>query len=212
MSSLASLFNSSASLFTVDVYQKLRPGHTPEHYLWVGRVATAVTVGFGMLWIPVMKLVSTGGLYQYLQNVQGYMAPPICAVFILGLFWKRINSAGAVWGLGGGFVIGMLKLTIQTFYGAEVDKIHNPAWLAAIGDFSWLYSTGVLFVISSIIIIVASYMTEPPPKEKTEGLTYGTLRNDPEVKASWDKGNTILACIVIGIVLSMYLYFSFWLC
>jgi solute:Na+ symporter, SSS family len=211
MSSLASLFNSSASLFTVDVYQKLRPGRTEEHYVWVGRTATAVTVGLGMLWIPVMKLVNNEGLYQYLQNVQGFLAPPICAVFVLGLFWKRINSYGAVWGLGAGFVLGMTKLFIQTFCGAAEGKLHNPAWLAAIGDFNWLYATGVLLVISAVIIIAASLMTPPPPEEKTKGLTYGTVRNDPEVKASWDKANTILAVIVLGLVACMYLYFSFWL-
>jgi solute:Na+ symporter, SSS family len=211
MSSLASLFNSSASLFTVDIYQKLKPGRTQEHYVWVGRSATAVTVGLGVLWIPVMKLVSTGGLYQYLQNVQGFLAPPICAVFVLGLFWKRINATGAVWGLSLGFILGMTKLTIQTFFGTGADKIANPAWLAAIGDFSWLYATGVLFVISSIIIIVGSYLTDPPPEDKTKGLTYGTVRNDPEVLASWDRTNTILACVVLALVAGMYLYFSFWL-
>lgn len=211
MSSLASLFNSSASLFTVDVYQKLKPGRTQAHYVWIGRVATGVVVGLGILWIPVMKMVSQGGLYQYLQSVQGYMAPPICALFVLGLFWKRINSHGAVWGLGLGFVIGMLKLAIQTFYGSATGKIHDPSWLAAIGDFNFLYATGVLLVISAVIIIGASLMTDPPPEEKTKGLTYSTVRNDPEVKASWDRTNTILACVVIGLVVCMYLYFSFWL-
>jgi solute:Na+ symporter, SSS family len=209
MSSLASLFNSSASLFTVDIYEKLRPGRTQEHYVWIGRIATAVTVGLGILWIPVMYKVSGGGLYQYLQNVQGFLAPPITAVFVLGLFWKRINSYGAVWGLGLGFVLGMTKLTIQTFFGA--DKIANPAWLAAVGDFSWLYASGVLFALSCLIVIVASFVTDPPPEEKTKGLTYDTVKDDPEVKASWDTTNTILACVVIGLVACMYLYFSFWL-
>ena len=211
MSSLASLFNSSASLFTIDVYEKIRPGRTQTHYVWVGRMATAVTVGLGILWIPVMKLVSTGGLYQYLQSVQGYMAPPICAVFVLGLFWKRINATGAVWGLGAGFVLGMAKLCIQTFFGSGADKIGNPAFLAAIGDFNFLYATGVLFVMSAIIIIAGSFMTDPPPEEKTKGLTYSTVRNDPEVLASWDTANTVLAWVVIGLVAAMYLYFSFWL-
>ncbi len=85
MSSLASLFNSSASLFTVDVYEKLRPGQSQKHLLMVGRIATTVVVGVGMIWIPVMKQISDGGLYQYLQSVQGYLAPPITAVFLLGL-------------------------------------------------------------------------------------------------------------------------------
>jgi len=211
MSSLASLFNSSASLFTVDVYQKLKPGRSQTHYVTVGRIATAVVVGLGILWIPVMKLVSEGGLYQYLQSVQGYMAPPICAVFVLGLFWKRINAHGAVWGLGLGFVLGMAKLAIQTFFGTEAGKIHDPAFLAAIGDFNFLYATGVLFLLSAVIIITASFLTPAPSEEKTKNLTYSTVANDPEVKASWDRGNTILASVVIGLVACMYLYFSFWL-
>jgi SSS family solute:Na+ symporter len=211
MSSLASLFNSSATLFTVDVYEKLKPGRTPGHYVSVGRIATAVVVGLGILWIPVMKSVSEGGLYQYLQSVQGYMAPPICAVFVLGLFWKRINAYGAVWGLGAGFVLGMAKLAIQTFYGVEAGKIHDPSWLAAIGDFNFLYATGVLLIISAAIIIVASFLTPPPSEEKTKGLTYSTVAHDPDVKASWDTTNTVLACVVIGLVACMYLYFSFWL-
>jgi SSS family solute:Na+ symporter len=74
-----------------------------------------------------------------------------------------------------------------------------------------LYSTGVLLLISAAIIITASFLTPPPPEEKTKGLTYGTVRNDPEVKASWDTTNTVLACIIIALVMSMYLYFSFWL-
>ncbi len=81
MSSLASLFNSSASLFTVDIYEKLRPGQSKRHLLMVGRVATAVVVALGIIWIPVMAKVSKGGLYQYLQNVQSYLAPrsPPCS-------------------------------------------------------------------------------------------------------------------------------------
>ena len=211
MSSLASLFNSSASLFTVDIYEKIRPGRTQAHYVLVGRAATVVVVGLGILWIPVMKLVSSGGLYQYLQSVQGFLAPPIAAVFLLGLFWPRINSNGAVWGLSCGFVLGMIKLCLQTFFGTTAGKIDSPHFLAVIGDFNFLYATGVLFVISVAIVIVASFLTDAPPDIKTRGLTYGTVRNQPDVKASWGTGNTVLATIVILLVISMYLYFSFWL-
>jgi SSS family solute:Na+ symporter len=105
----------------------------------------------------------------------------------------------------------MLKLTVQTFFGAGAGKCHDPSWLAAVGDFSWLYSTGVLFAICAIIIIGISFMTEPPPKEKTDGLTYGSIRNDPEVLASWDNKNTILTGIILACVVIMYVYFSFWL-
>ena len=210
MSSLASLFNSSAALFTVDVYEKLRPGKTDKHLLRVGRIATATVVVLGMLWIPVMKVISTGGLYQYLQSVQGYLAPPITAVFLLGLFYKRLNSTGAVWALGGGFVLGMAKLTCQAFFGAG--KIENPAWLAAIGDFNFLYATGILFVISAAPMIAGSLLSAPPPAEKVEGLTYHSIRelHGDEIRESWDGGNKLLATLILLCVGGLYLYFSFW--
>lgn len=211
MSSLASLFNSSASLFTVDIYQKLRPGMSEKHLLNVGRVATAVVVALGMVWIPVMAKISGGGLYQYLQSVQGYLAPPITAVFLLGLFWPRMNSAGATWGLAGGFVLGMIKLTLQTFYGKG--KLESPAILAYVGDFNFLYATGILMVASMVLMIVASYMTPAPAIEKIRGLTYGSIHHDAgtEIKQSWDWGNKFMAGAILVLVLGLYLYFSFWL-
>nr|MCU0781181.1 sodium:solute symporter [Akkermansiaceae bacterium] len=177
MSSLASLFNSSAALFTVDVYEKIRPGQSERHLLTVGRVATVVVVGCGIIWIPVMKQISDGGLYQYLQSVQGYLAPPITAVFLLGLFWKRMNSAGATAALVVGFVLGMIKLTLQSFFGAADGKSSDPAILAAIGDFNFLYATGVLMLVSVIVMIVVSLMTPEPAEEKTRGLTYGSIHH-----------------------------------
>lgn len=211
MSSLASLFNSSASLFTVDIYEKLRPGQSQPHLLMVGRIATAVVVGLGIIWIPVMAKISQGGLYQYLQSVQGYLAPPITAVFFLGLFWKRINSAGASWGLSGGFILGIIKLFIQSRYGKG--KIEDPAWLAWIGDFNFLYASGVLFAASAVIIVVASLLTPPPPDEKIRGLTYGSIHHDAgdEIRRSWDFGNKFMAGLIGALVLGLYLYFSFWL-
>jgi len=211
MSSLASLFNSSASLFTVDIYEKVRPGQSRQHLLTVGRIATAAVVLLGIVWIPVMAKVSGGGLYQYLQSVQGYLAPPITAVFFLGLFWKRINAAGATWGLAGGFVLGMTKLTLQAFYGQG--KCEHPALLAAIGDFNFLYATGLLFAASAVLIIAASLMTLPPPEEKIRGLTYGSIHLEAgeEIRRSWDWGNRLMVAVILVFVLGMYLYFSFWL-
>jgi solute:Na+ symporter, SSS family len=211
MSSLASLFNSSASLFTIDIYEKLRPGQSERHLLNVGRIATAVVVVAGLLWIPVMKVISGGGLYQYLQSVQGYLAPPIAAVFLLGLFWKRLNGQGAVWALAGGFVLGMFKLTCQAFFGAG--KIEAPAFLAAIGDFNFLYATGILFVASAILMIVGSLTSEPPADEQIKGLTYASIRelHGEEISRSWDTGNKVLSGLIVALVLGLYLYFSFWL-
>lgn len=211
MSSLASLFNSSASLFTLDVYHKMFPEKNAKHLLYVGRVATTVIVGLGIMWIPVMKMISTGGLYQYLQSVQGYLAPPITAVFVIGLFWPRTNARGAVWGLAGGFILGMLKLTCQTFFGAG--KIENPAFLAAIGDFNFLYATGVLLVLSIILIVAGSLSSPAPTAESLRGLTWSSVKGEAreEISQSWDTGNKVMAGMILLLVLSMYGYFSFWL-
>lgn len=208
MSSLSSLFNSSASLFTVDVYAKLRPGRNETEYVRVGRIATAVVVGLGMLWIPVMKLVSSGGLYAYLQNVQGYIAPAIAAVFLLGLFSRRVNSAGAVWGLGAGFLLGMVKLTCQTFFGKG--KIESPALLAWIGDLNAYYASGWLLVISALIILVVSLLTAPPPREKLDGVTYACL-DRAAIRASWNRRDVVSTVVVLALVIGLYLYFSFWI-
>ena len=105
----------------------------------------------------------------------------------------------------------MLKLTIQAFFGAG--KIENPAFLAAIGDFNFLYATGVLMLISVIVMVVASLLTPPPPPEKTQGLTYGSIHHlaADEIHGSWDFGNKLLVTLILVCVIGMYLYFSFWL-
>lgn len=213
MSSLASLFNSSAALFTVDIYEKLRPGKPERHLVKVGRVATAGVVVLGILWIPVMEAVSGGGLYIYLQSVQGYLAPPITAVFLLGVFWKRLNATGAMWALVGGFVLGMLKLTCQILFGAGEGKWSEPAILAAIGDFNFLYASGVLFVAAAILMVVGSLTTAPPPAEQIDGLTYRSIHEKygPEIRASWDLPNKLMAGTILVMVAGLYLYFSFWL-
>ena len=211
MSSLSSLFNSSAALFTVDIYEKLRPGQSEKQLVKVGRMATGVVVVLGLMWIPVMPLISEGGLYQYLQSVQGYLAPPITAVFLLGLFWRRANSYGSTWTLSIGFALGLFKLTVQAFFGAG--KIEDPQALAWLGDFNFLYFTGVLFVISTGVMVIVSLMTAPPPPEKLLGLTYGSLSEEQvaDSRAGWGWIEVSLTLVVLGLVAGVYGYFSFWL-
>jgi SSS family solute:Na+ symporter len=164
MSSLASLFNSSATLFTVDIYDKLWPGASERRLVTVGRMATAAVVVCGMIWIPIMKKISEGntGLYDYLQNVQGFLAPPITAVFLLGLFWRRTNATAALWGLLVGFVLGMGKLTLQTM-ARSGNLADDGGMLASIGAFNAYYFSGLLFAIIAVFVVVVSLVTSPPP-------------------------------------------------
>jgi len=199
MSSLSSLFNSCATLFTVDIYEKIRPKASERHLVTVGRVATVVVVAMGIIWIPVMQRISQGGLYKYLQSVQGYLAPPITAVFMLGLFCKRINGHGAVAGLAIGFVAGMAKLT--------------PGWLVYIGEYNFLFATGWLFLLSIVSIVGVSLLTAPPKYEQIADLTYATATPEQkkESRESWGLVEVLMTIVILGLVLGLYLYFSFWL-
>ena len=211
MSSLSSLFNSCATLFTVDIYEKLVAKKSEKHLVRVGRFATSIIVFFGLLWIPIMYRVADGGIYQYLQSVQGYLAPPIASVFLLGLFYKRINSVGAIAGLISGFTLGMAKLIIQVnFSSIDNSKLSSPEWLASIGDFSFLYATGALFLISSIIIILFSFLTKAQSDKSIHGLTYGSIDKD-EISGSVEPIDRYLTAITLILVLGLYIYFSFWL-
>jgi SSS family solute:Na+ symporter len=214
MSSLSSLFNSCASLFTVDIYEKIRPGASERHLVTVGRFATLVVVVTGIIWIPVMQRVSQGGLYKYLQDVQSYLAPPITAVFLLGLFFKRINGKGAVAGLAIGFVAGMTKLALQALTGGgEEAIIKSPEWLVFVGQYNFLFASGWLLLISILVIVGVSLLTAPPNYEQIAELTYATATAEQkkENRESWGLVEVLMTVVVLGLVLGMYLYFSFWL-
>lgn len=211
MSSLASLFNSSATLFTVDIYEKIRPGRSQRELVRVGRLATGIVVVLGVIWIPVMRLVSGGGLYQYLQSVQGYLAPPITATFLLGLFFRRINSRGAFAGLTIGFALGMAKLTLQAMDGGGL--LGDSGILHEIGAYNFLYASGWLFLISVAIVVGASLTAPAQSGQAIEGLTYRstTAAQREENRASWGATEVIASGFVLALVAGVYLYFSFWL-
>ncbi|HYP09734.1 MAG TPA: hypothetical protein VER03_26155, partial [Bryobacteraceae bacterium] len=214
MSSLASLFNSSATLFTVDIYDKLWPGASERRLVAVGRMATAAVVVCGIIWIPVMKKISEGntGLYDYLQNVQSFLAPPITAVFLLGLFWARTTAVAALWGLLIGFVMGMTKLTLQTMArsGGLAD---DGGMLWTIGAWNAYYFSGILFAVIAVFVVIVSLLTPRPPADRVRGLAYGSATPEQlaENRASWGAADVIGSAVVLGLVLTVYLYFSFWL-
>ena len=214
MSSLSSLFNSCATLFTVDIYEKIRPKASERHLVTVGRVATVVVVAMGIIWIPVMQRVSQGGLYKYLQDVQSYLGPPITAVFLLGLFFKRINGKGAVAGLAIGFVAGMGKLALQALTGGGQEAvITSPDWLVYVGQYNFLFASGWLLLMSIVVIVGVSLSTAPPDYERIVGLTYATATPEQkkERRESWGAVDVLITVVVLGLVLGLYVYFSFWL-
>jgi SSS family solute:Na+ symporter len=204
MSSLSSVFNSSSTLFTIDIYKKLKPNTSEKKLVFVGRVATAVVVITGILWIPLIKVVSTGGLYTYLQSVQAYIAPPIAAVFLLGLFWSRINSSGALAALIGGFSAGMIRL------GLEIKKSSLSGFWFDFADLNFLYFAIFSFLSCIVIMIIVSFLTPAPDINQLNGLTFSTTtKNDKESsKNSWETFDIINSVVVIFILALILIYFS----
>ncbi|MGH7545219.1 MAG: sodium:solute symporter, partial [Gemmatimonadota bacterium] len=171
MSSLASVFNSCSTLITWDFYRKLHPGASERRLVLVGRVATSVLVVLGLLWIPFMKYIS-GQLYIYLQSVQAYIAPPIAACFLLGLFFRRLNGAGAISALLSGFVLGGLRLGLELANGPQKMGLADGTLWAWIAEINFLHYAVLLFVVCTAILVAVSLATPAPAHEKTAGLTY----------------------------------------
>jgi SSS family solute:Na+ symporter len=208
MSSLAGAFNASSTLFTIDFYSRFRPDVSQERLVWVGRVATGVMVLIGLLWIPVIR--GGKGLYDYLQGVQAYLAPPIFVVFFLGVFNKRINAKGCLASLLTGFAMGLFRLAVDT----PVKLMHGFHYEA--GSFLWVvnnvffqYYSILILVVCVAVALIVSYMTEVPSYEKLSGLTFAT-RTDvdrKESRASWTGGDVLASALVLVLILAAYLYF-----
>ena len=203
MSSLAAVFNGCSTLFTMDIYQKLKPQASQDQLVRTGRIATAVVAVLGIAWIPILKSMS-GSLYEYLQNVQAFIAPPITAVFLLGIFWKRINGKGALSALITGFILGMIKLTLET-----VAKGSGGVF-GAIADFNFLYFAPSLFAFSVVLMIIISFFSEAPSAEQIKGLTFASLTDEDKKasRASWNKWDVINTVIILCIIAAVMVYFS----
>lgn len=205
MSSLASLFNSSSMLFTVDFYKKIKPQATEKHYVMVGRMATVVIVVLGILWIPVMKNIGKV-LYEYLQDVQSLLAPGIAAVFLLGVISKKTTPSAGFIGLVVGFTLGMLRLGLNIYYGdTVVDGLIYRTIIAP----NWLHYEIVLFMIVIATMIIVSFFTKAADPSKIQGLYFGSASAEQRAitRASWNKWDLINSSIIIAFIIAFYIYF-----
>ena len=207
MSSLASLFNSSAMLFTIDFYKRFKPKTPEKRLVTIGQMATVVIVVLGILWIPVMRSVGNV-LYTYLQDVQSVLAPGIAAAFLLGVTWKRTSSKGGLWGLIAGLVIGLTRLGAKVYYsttGATGDSLFKYLFY----DLNWLFFCGWMFLFCVGVIVVVSMFTQAPSDIKIQGLVFGTATPEQRAatKASWGVWDVIHTAIIIAITVAFYVYF-----
>jgi len=212
MGSLAGVFNACSTLFTVDIYEKWRPGATQSQIVRVGRWATVVMVIIAMAWIPVIK--GAHGLYNYLQSVQGYLAPPIFVVFFFGVFNKRLNAIGCLSALLVGFVMGIFRLIVDTPVSLGLAGFEQgyPA-----GSFLWIvnniyfqYYSVLITIVSIVVMLAVSYATEAPSEKSLVGLTFATITADQrrESRASWSMVDVAASAFVIVAIIGAYLYFN----
>jgi solute:Na+ symporter, SSS family len=205
MSSLASVFNSCSTLFTVDVYRKLYPQTEERKLVNIGRVATGIVVLLGIAWIPIMQGISPA-LYEYLQSVQAYIGPPIAAVFLLGIFSKRINSKGAMATLLGGLAVAIARLS------AEIGRnsLEPGTLLHTFGTVNFLTFAAWFFLFCVLLCVTVSLVTKPPLPEQVQGLTYGTLTEEQKAanRASYNWVDVALSLAVVAIVAFVMISFT----
>lgn len=210
MSSLASVFNSASTLFTVDIFKKMYPG-TPELKLVrTGRIATGIIVVLGMLWIPIMQKIGGGVLYQYLQSVQAYIAPPITAVFLLGILWKRVNASGAIATLLFGLLMATVRIIAELVYMDNgVLKADATGPFATFAAVNFSHMAIYMFLACVVVCSLVSLSTAKPSLQQIQGLTWGTLSPEQkaEAKSSFSKWDVIVSVLLALVVISVLVYF-----
>ncbi len=212
MSSLSGVFNASSTLFTMDFYSKLHPRASQHQLVWIGRIATGVMVLIGLSWIPVIQ--GSRGLYDYLQGVQGYLAPPIFVVFFLGIFIKRVNATGCLATLIIGFLLGVFRLAVDTPVALELAGYEQGypegSFLWIVNNVYFQYYSLMIFFVCVFVMLVVSYLTKAPDEQKLDGLTYETITDEHrrQSRSSWDARDVIASALVVVAILAAYLYFT----
>ena len=208
MGSLAGVFNACSTLFTVDLYQKWNPKASESKLVSIGRTATVVMVLIALAWIPVIK--NARGLYDYLQSVQSYLAPPIFVVFFLGVFNKRMNAKGSLWAMIVGFTLGLFRMLIDTPVTMGMGGYEKGTFLWIMNNIYFQYFSVFLTLVSAIVMIVVSYMSEAPSDKSIQSLTFATrTKEDKQAsRASWGWPELASSGLVLVCIIGAYLYFQ----
>jgi len=211
MSSLASVFNSCSTIFTIDIYKKLRPEKSERELLTIGKIATGIIVVLGIVWIPIMDKIGGGVMYQYLQNVQSYIAPPVTTVFLLGIIWKRVNSKAAITTLLAGLVLLVLRLGSEIYYQPQINSGEEVSgFLFQFATVNFAHMAIFMFIFSVALCIAVTLATAPPNYALIKGLSFGTLTAEDRAatKGSYSTVDVVLSVLLVIIVIAILSYFT----
>jgi len=162
----------------------------------------------GLLWIPVIQ--GGRGLYDYLQGIQAYLAPPIAVVFFLGVMMKRLNGKGALATLLVGFGMGLFRLAVDTPVKLMGTSYAEGSFLWIVNNIFFQYYSLLITVVCIIVFIVVSKLTPPPDYTKISGLTFSTLtpQDRLESRATWSMKDVLLSILLVLLIIAVYLYFT----
>lgn len=183
----------------------MRPNTPEKKLVRTGQIATLVVVVIGIIWIPIMANIS-GVLYEYLQSVQSYIAPPITAVFLLGIFYRRINATASFVTLITGLIVGSLRIVLEIIKGS----LDQDGLLFYLGDMNFLEFGAWFFLFCVILLLVVSLLTPEPSKEKTLNLTFSTITEEEKRnnKSSYNWKDIVITIVVIIIVAGIMIFFN----
>ena len=210
MSSLASVFNSCSTIFTIDIYKKIKPEKSEKYLVNIGKIATLVIVVLGIAWIPIMEKIGGGVMYQYLQNVQAYIGPPVTAVFLLGILWKRINAQASIVTLSAGLVLLIVRLSSEIYFQSEISSgivVDNVFFEFATINFS--HMAIFIFVFSALLCVTVSILTDEPDYSRIKGLSFGTITREMISKEkSYTNYDIIFSVLLVLLVIGILVFFS----
>jgi len=156
LSSLESIFNSAATLFTMDFVKHFHPRLSETALVRTGRAATIGFMILAALWAP--QIARFPSLWQYLQSILSYITPPVVVIFILGIFWRRGTAAAATLTLAAGIPAGLLGWVLIE--------------IAAVYQFQFLYACGLMTLISSLVFVATSLLTAGPVHSRITPLMW----------------------------------------
>jgi solute:Na+ symporter, SSS family len=171
-------------------------------------VATVVMVLIGILWIPVIQ--GAKGLYDYLQGIQAYLAPPIFVVFFFGVFMKRLNGPGCLATLLVGFAMGVFRLAVDTPVKLMGTEYENGSFLWIVNNIFFQYYSLLITIVCIIVFLLVSYATKAPDYAKISGLTFSTMsaQDKLETRASWNMKDVVLSVLLVVLIIAIYMYFT----
>ena len=197
-SSISATLNSASTLITMDFILKLKPNLSSKNLVTSGQIATVILVMLAAAWAPQIEKFSS--LWEYLQLVLGFIAPPVVSVFLLGLFWKRGNANGAFASLLGGLILSMILI---------LSKVNH--WFPVINDIHFLHTAPLLLLACLVIHICFSLLSAPPSQEKIEKMTWTKAIFDSETQELntlvWYKNYRNLAILLLLLTALIVGYF-----